>query len=158
MLTSARRAGVRLSNSDADAYVDEQVAFGVLVGVPEDIAPRSVADLHEYFDDIRPALASTPAAVKGIRDLFLPPMRGWVQVLTPARPLWGSLAGLAFALLPAWARKMYSVPGLPLTDAAATAGLKAFRAGFLALPDRTYRSPIVRAGLERVPDGRALTA
>jgi uncharacterized protein (DUF2236 family) len=93
-----------------------------------------------------------------VRDLFLPPMPGWLQLLTPARPVWGSLAGLAFALLPAWARRMYSLPGLALTDAAATTGLKAFRAGFLALPDRAYRSPIVRAGFDRVADGAALTA
>jgi uncharacterized protein (DUF2236 family) len=158
MLTSARRAGVPLPDSDADAYVEEQVAFGVLVGVPSDEAPRSVAELDAYFAEVRPSLAATPAATKGIRDLFLPPMPGWVQVLTPARPLWGSLAGLSFALLPAWARRMYSLPGLALTDAAATAGLRAFRAGFLALPDRAYRSPIVRAGLERVAEGRALTA
>jgi uncharacterized protein (DUF2236 family) len=157
-LTTARRAGVPVSDADADAYVAEQVASGVLVGVPEDLLPRSVADLDAYFDEIRPSLASTPAAVKGVRDLFLPPMPSWLQVLTPARPVWGSLAGLAFALLPAWARRMYSLPGLALTDAAATAGLKAFRAGFLALPDRAYRSPIVRSGFERVAEGRRLTA
>ena len=158
MLTTARRAGVRLSDDDADAYVAEQVAFGVLVGVPEDTLPRSVAELDAYFEGIRPALAATPAAVTGIRDLFLPPMPGWLQVLTPARPVWGSLAGLSFALLPAWARRMYSLPGLALTDAAATAGLKAFRAGFLALPDRAYRGPIVKAGFDRVSDDGRLTA
>src|SRR3712207_1835361 len=61
MLTCARRSGVRLSDDDADAYVDEQVAFGVLVGVPEDALPRSVAELDAYFDEIRPSLAATPA-------------------------------------------------------------------------------------------------
>jgi hypothetical protein len=53
---------------------------------------------------------------------------------------------------------MYSLPGLALTDAAATAGLKAFRAAFLALPERAYRSPIVRAGFDRTADGCALSA
>jgi uncharacterized protein (DUF2236 family) len=93
-----------------------------------------------------------------MRDLFLPPMPTWLQVLTPARPAWGSLATLGFALLPAWARRMYSLPGLALTDAAATAGLKGFRAAFLALPDRAYRSPIVRSGFERVAGMDRLTA
>ncbi|MGY2004695.1 oxygenase MpaB family protein [Blastococcus sp. SYSU DS1024] len=149
ILTTARRAGVTLSDDEADRYVTEQVAFAHLVGVPLETVPRSVAELDAYFEGIRPSLAATPAAVKGIRDLFLPPMPGWLQVLTPARPVWGTLAALCFALLPAWARQLYSLPGLALTDAAATAGLRAFRAAFLALPDRAYRSPIVRAGFAR---------
>ena len=156
LLTTARRAGVRLSDDDADRYVAEQVAAGVLVGVPEDVLPRSVADVDAYFAEIRPLLAATPAAAQGIRDLFLPPMPGWVQVLTPARPAWGTLAGLGFALLPAWARRMYSLPGLAVTDVAATAGLKAFRAAYLRLPERARWSPIVRAGFERVAEGRKL--
>jgi uncharacterized protein (DUF2236 family) len=141
---------VRVSDADADRYVAEQVASGVLVGVPEDVLPRSVADVDAYFEEIRPVLAATPAAVQGLRDLFLPPMPGWVQVLTPARPAWGTLAGLGFALLPAWVRRMYSLPGLALTDVAATAGLKAFRAAYLRLPERARWSPIVRGGFERV--------
>lgn len=149
MLTTARRAGVPLTDEDADRYVAEQVAFAQLVGVPPETVPTTVAALDAYFAAIRPVLAATPAAVKGVRDLFLPPMPGWLQVLTPARPVWGGLAGLCFALLPAWARQLYSLPGLALTDAAATAGLKAFRAAFLVLPDRAYRSPIVRAGHAR---------
>jgi uncharacterized protein (DUF2236 family) len=157
LLTTARRAGVHISDDDADAYVAEQVAAGVLVGVPENSLPRSVADVDAYFDDVRPALAATPAAVQGIRDLFLPPMPTWLQVLTPARPAWGSLATLGFALLPAWARRMYSLPGLALTDVAATAGLKAFRAAYLRLPERARWSPIMRAGFARAAEDR-LTA
>ncbi len=155
ILSTARRAGVALSDEDADRYVDEQVAFAHLVGVPLETVPRSVAEMAAYFEGIRPSLSATPAAVKGVRDLFLPPMPGWLQVLTPARPVWGTLAGLCFALLPAWARRMYSLPGLALTDAAATAGLRAFRAGFLALPERAYRSPIVRGGYARVAEASA---
>jgi uncharacterized protein (DUF2236 family) len=117
-----------------------------------------VGDVDAYFEDIRPLLSATPAAVQGVRDLFLPPMPVWLQVLTPARPAWGSLAGLGFALLPAWARRMYSLPGLALTDAAATAGLRAFRAGFSALPERARWSPIVRGAFARVAPVDTLTA
>jgi uncharacterized protein (DUF2236 family) len=150
LLTTARRAGVPVTDDEADRYVEEQSAFAALVGIPPALVPRSVAHLETYFEDIRPSLASTPAAVDGVRKLFLPPMPGWLQVLTPARPAWGTLASLGMALLPAWARRMYSLPGLALTDAAATAGLKAFRAAFLALPERARWSPIVRAAFERV--------
>jgi hypothetical protein len=41
------------------------------------------------------------------------------------------------------------MPGLGLTDAAATGALRAFRQGLLALPVRLRQSPIVRAGFER---------
>ena len=62
----------------------------------------------------------------------------------------GTLASLGFATLPRWARRMYSLPGFGLTDAAATAGVRAFRQTMLALPQQVRRSPIVRAGYERV--------
>jgi uncharacterized protein (DUF2236 family) len=158
LLTTARRAGVPLSDTDADRYVLEQVASAQLVGVPLATVPTSVAGLDAYFEDIRPSLATTPAAVDGVRRLFLPPMPGWLQLLTPARPAWGTLASLGLALLPAWARRMYSLPGLALTDAAATSGLKAFRTAFLALPERARWSPTVRAGFERMAVDEDLTA
>jgi uncharacterized protein (DUF2236 family) len=93
--------------------------------------------------------------VEGVRDLFLPPMKGWVQVLTPARPAWGTLASLGFATLPGWARQMYSMPGFSLTDAAATTALRALRTALLAVPERARWSPIVRAGFDRVAAARA---
>jgi uncharacterized protein (DUF2236 family) len=158
LLSTARRAGLPLSDEDADAYVLEQLAAARLVGVPEDLAPRTVADLDDYFERIRPELALTPAASEGVRRLFVPPMKGWVQVLTPARPAWGTFVSLGFATLPPWARQMYSMPGFSLTDAAATAALKALRTALLAVPERVRWSPIVRAGFERVSVERGLTA
>jgi uncharacterized protein (DUF2236 family) len=155
LLTTARRAGVPVSDADADRYVAEQVAAAQLVGVPLSMVPTSVAQLDTYFEEIRPSLAVTPAAIQGVRDLFLPPMRGWVQVLTPARPAWGTLASLGMATLPPWARRMYSLPGLSITDAAATAALRAFRTAFLALPERARYSPIVRGAFERVAETSA---
>ena len=149
LLTVARRAGVRLTHADADRYVAEQVTAAVLVGAVEDDVPRTTAQLAGYFDRMRPELAATPAARDACRLVLLPPMPAWVRFLTPARPAWGTLAGLGFATLPRWARRMYSLPGLGVTDAAATAGLRAFRQATLALPQRARRSPIVWAGIER---------
>ena len=90
-----------------------------------------------------------------MRRLFVPPMKSWVQVLTPARPAWGTFASLGFATLPAWARQMYSMPGFSLTDAAATAALRALRTALLAVPERARWSPIVRAGYARVAEAPA---
>jgi uncharacterized protein (DUF2236 family) len=158
LLSTARRAGLALSDDDADSYVLEHLAAARLVGIPETLAPRTVADLDAYFDAIRPSLALTPAASEGVRRLFVPPMPGWVQVLTPARPAWGTFASLGFATLPAWARQMYSMPGFSLTDAAATAALRALRTALLAVPERARWSPIVRAGWARVGSAQGLSA
>ncbi|WP_448627069.1 oxygenase MpaB family protein [Geodermatophilus sp. URMC 64] len=150
LLSVARRAGVPLTDEDADRYVAEQVTAAVLIGAVEDDVPRSVAELATYFERLRPSLAVTPAAREAARLVLLPPMPAWVRFLTPARPAWGTLAALSFATLPRWARRMYSMPGLGLTDAATTAALRAFRQATLALPQRARRSPIVWAGYERV--------
>ncbi|WP_375539247.1 oxygenase MpaB family protein [Blastococcus sp. TML/M2B] len=145
-----RRAGLALTDDDADRYVAEQVTAAELVGADPAEVPASVAELAAYFERVRPQLAVTPAARDAYRLVVLPPMKTWVRYLTPAQPAWGGLASLAVALLPVWARRMYSLPGLGLTDAAATPALRAFRQGLLLLPQRAQRSPIVWAGYERV--------
>ncbi|SFL67033.1 oxygenase MpaB family protein [Geodermatophilus ruber] len=153
LLDVARRAGVLAGDVDADRYVAEQVIAAVLVGCTEDDVPRTAAELAAYLEGMRPSLVVTPAARNACRLVLVPPMPAWVRFLTPAQPAWGTLAVLAFATLPGWARRMYAMPGLALTDVAATAGLRAFRQAILALPHRARRSPIVRAGYERVAAG-----
>jgi uncharacterized protein (DUF2236 family) len=158
LLSTARRSGVRIGDDEADRYVAEQVTAAVLIGCREDDVPSAVAELADYFAGMRPQLAATQAARDAVRLILLPPMRPWVQLLTPARPAWATLAGLGFATLPPWARRLYAMPGLGVTDAAATAALKAFRQATLALPQRARRSPIVWAGIERATGGAPLTA
>ncbi|RBY74777.1 DUF2236 domain-containing protein [Geodermatophilus sp. TF02-6] len=150
LLSVARRAGVPLAHDDADRYVAEQVTAAVLVGCVEADVPANAADLAAYLDRMRPQLAATPAARNASRFVMLPPMPGWVQLLTPARPAWSTLASLGAATLPRWARRLYGLPGFGLTDAAATAGVRAFRQTALAVPARVRESPIVRAAHERV--------
>jgi uncharacterized protein (DUF2236 family) len=150
LLSVARRAGLPLTDQDADRYVAEQVTSAALIGVDPGDVPASVAELAAYFERMRPHLAATPAARDAYRLVVLPPMPPWVRYLTPAQPAWGGLASLAVALLPRWARRMYSLPGLGLTDAAATPALRAFRQALLLLPRQAQRSPIVWAGYERV--------
>jgi uncharacterized protein (DUF2236 family) len=158
LLSTARRAGVPLSDAEADQYVAEQVIAAVLVGAEESDVPTTVAELDGYFAGIRAQLAVTPAARSASRFILLPPMPGWVQLLTPARPAWSTLASLGAATLPRWARQLYGLPGFGLTDAAATAGLKAFRQTALAVPARMRESPIVRAARARVAPAEPLSA
>lgn len=143
-LTTVRRAGNPLSDSDADRYVAEQVVSAELIGLPASQVPASVAELDAYFDAVRPRLRLTDTARDGIRTLTIPPMKAWVQLLTPARPAWTVLAGAALATLPRWARRMYRLPGLPTTDFAATAGLRALRVAALALPEKISGPPETR--------------
>lgn len=150
LLSVARRSGVPLTDEDADRYVAEQVTAATLIGVPEGDVPATVADLADWFERIRPELQLTPPAQAAYGFIVLPPMPGWVQLLTPARPGWASLASLAVATLPPWARRMYGLPGLGLTDKAATAAVTALRRTALAVPARVRESPIVRAARERV--------
>jgi uncharacterized protein (DUF2236 family) len=150
LLTVARRAGLPLTDEDADRYVAEQVTAAELIGIPRADVPSTVAALAAYFERMRPVLAVTPAARDAYRLIMLPPMPTWVRFLTPAQPAWGGLAALSVALLPRWARRMYAWPGLGITDAAATTALRAFRQAMLRLPQRARRSPIVWAGFDRV--------
>jgi uncharacterized protein (DUF2236 family) len=158
LLSVARRAGVPLTDVEADSYVAEQVTAAVLVGCEAGDVPSNAAGLAAYLEHTRPHLAVTPAARNASRFVLVPPMPGWVQLLTPARPAWSTLAALGAATLPRWARRLYGLPGYGLTDAAATAGVRAFRQAALAVPARVRESPIVRSARERVAQAEPLTA
>ncbi len=154
-LSTARRAGAPISPQDADDYLREQVLAATLIGIPEQMVPSSVAGMAQYFRHIRPQLKLTDDATRAVKALITPPMPKRVRLLTPARPAWASLAGMAFALMPSWARRMYRMPGLPTTDLAATAALRALRAGLQVLPDKWTGPPEVQAARAQL---EALTA
>jgi uncharacterized protein (DUF2236 family) len=149
-LTTARRAGAPISDADADEYLREQLLTARMIGIPEAMVPTSVREMTQYFADVRPELRLTDAAQKGVRVLAVPPMPKRVRLLTPARPAWASLAGMAFALLPKWARRLYRLPGLPTTDLAATGAIRALRAGLVVLPDSWIGPPEVREARAQV--------
>ncbi len=144
-LSTARRAGAPIGRAEADRYVAEQVLAATLVGIPDAMVPTTVPELAGYFASVRPELRLTDEARRGVRRLAVPPMTSWVRLLTPARPAWLTLAGVAITLLPRWARRMYRLPGLPTTDLAATGAIKALRSALLALPDRWSGPPEVQA-------------
>jgi uncharacterized protein (DUF2236 family) len=151
-LTIARRAGVAVSAADADRYVAEQVTAAELVGIPRHLAPASTAELADYFERTRPSLRLTAAARETAKFLFLPPMPKLVQVATPARAVWASAAGLAFASLPRWARRLYRSPGLPTTDLGASVTLRGLRAASVVLPASIRHPPAYRAAQRRLAE------
>lgn len=149
-LSTARRAGAGLDDADADRYLAEQVLAAELMGIPSEGVPADLGDLAGYFADMAPMLRTTAEARQALRFLLAPPMPAWVRVLTPARPAWGGLATFSFALLPTWARRMYRMPGLQLTDAAATAGVRALQTSLQRLPVHWRQGPALRAARERL--------
>lgn len=144
-LSTARRAGAPIGPRDADAYLREQVLAATSIGIPQEIVPSSVPGMELYFRNVRPQLRLTGDATRGMKAMIAPPMAKRVRLLTPARPAWAGIAAMAFALLPSWARRMYRMPGLPTTDLAATAAIRALRAGLQVLPDRWTGPPEVLA-------------
>jgi len=149
-LTTYRRAGGRLDDADADRYVDEQRRAAELVGLGPTDVPGDVAGLEAFFEEIRPELRLTSPAADAARLVVLPPMPLLVQLTTPARPAWTAIAGLAVALLPRWARRLYRLPGLPTTDLGATVGLRLLKSALQPLPERWREGPHLRAARARL--------
>ncbi|PZS17989.1 MAG: DUF2236 domain-containing protein, partial [Pseudonocardiales bacterium] len=132
-LSAARAAGIRISSADADRYVDEQARAAALVGVPEELTPRSVEQLADYFAAIRPRLASTPEAREAARYVLAPPMPVPGRYVLPARLGWSTVSSLAVGLLPRWARRMYRLPPVPGAGLATAAGMRTLRRAVRAL-------------------------
>ncbi|NED97662.1 DUF2236 domain-containing protein [Phytoactinopolyspora alkaliphila] len=145
-LSTARRAGVRLTDDEVDGYYSEQLRAAELVGLDPAIVPASAAGVANYYRGVRPELALTPAARDVARFLLFPPMPrkiGW----TVGRPPWLAVAGTAFGLLPPWARRLYKAPGLPTTDIVAGLSARSLRAVIGLLPIR--EGPIYRDAMRR---------
>lgn len=161
-LSTARRCGAPISAADADRYLTEQVRAAALVGLEPADVPGSVATLADYFDQVRPQLRLTPAARQAALFVLGPPMPRWVSLATPARPLWLGAAGLAAAMLPRWARRLYRLPGVPTTDPVATLQGRALRMALIQLPAGLREGPQLGAARARLagpePSVRRLSA
>lgn len=147
-LSTARRAGVRLTAAEADAYYDEQRRAAALVGLDPAEVPGSVAEVRAYYDAVRPQLRLTREAAEGALFLAGAPLPWWLR-LTPVGPAWLGLVTLAGALLPGWARRGYGLPGLGVTDLTASLSARALRGTLAALPHRLYEGPVYRAAMRR---------
>lgn len=149
LLNVYRRSGGRISDAEADAYVAEQTRAAALVGLDPTSVPASVAELTTYLDQIRPELRVTPAARRTATFLLFPPMPSRLVGIA-GRPAWAGLASVGFALLPRWARRMYSLPGLPTTDIGASIAARAVRTSLLAVPPSLRDGPHVKAARARL--------
>jgi uncharacterized protein (DUF2236 family) len=149
-LSVYQRAGGGLDDDQCDRYVAEQTRLAPLVGLAADDVPATAAELAAYFRDVRPELRASHDAFVAARLVVWPPMAPHVQLLTPARPAWTAIGALSFALLPRWARQLYRMPGLAVTDIAATVTLRTLAAALHRLPEAYRDGPHLRAAKARL--------
>ena len=149
-LVGHRRSGAPMTDAEADQYVREQVEAARLIGCDLDTVPTTVAELATYFEDMRPQLEVTAETRESVRDLIWPPMAPRVQLLTPARPAWTTLALTGFGLMPRWSRRMFALPALPTTDVSASITARALRTALLAVPEGRRTNPHLAAARLRL--------
>ncbi|HTA02614.1 MAG TPA: oxygenase MpaB family protein, partial [Streptosporangiaceae bacterium] len=113
----ARRSGVHVTPAELDAFVDEQRRSAAVVGLDPALAPASMAELDEYYEQMRPRLRASAEARHALRLSFTPRLP---PALTPLRLIVPPLNVLGYASMPRWARRMYGTPAIGLTDAAIT--------------------------------------
>jgi uncharacterized protein (DUF2236 family) len=156
-LDSARRAGLRLSPAEADAYLLEQRRTAALVGLDPATVPGSVAEVEAYYQQMRPKLRMTVEAAESALFLSVPPLP-WGLGFTPARGVFLGVAALAVGMLPPWARKLYGLPGLAATGVLASLNARALGAALRVLPHRLFEGPRYREAMRRVAATQGVAA
>ena len=126
----AHRAGV-VDDTEADIYVAENVRAAEIIGLDPDTVPDSRGALAAYFADARPQLRLCDETRHAVTGLLRP------QRHAPLGAALGlsTIAALALATLPRWARRLYGLPALPSTDLAVILALRALRTATDLLPD-----------------------
>lgn len=134
----ARRAGVRLSAAELDAFVAEQRRSAAVVGLDPALVPASVTELNACIERARPQLRATPEA----RRALLRSVNTSIPMpYLPLKLVVPGLTTLGFASQPRWARRLYGVPDTPLTDLAVTVSLRALQEGTVRIPRRLAAPP-----------------
>ena len=157
-LSTARRAGLRLTDDEVDAYYTEQVRTAELVGLDPATVPSTAAEVAAYYERVRPELGLTRDGADTMFFLTVPPVPdNWGSVplrlgltLGPPRWVYFGIAGTALALLPPWARKMYGGLGWATTDVSADLSVRGLRLLLAALPRRLRENPMRREAIARV--------
>jgi uncharacterized protein (DUF2236 family) len=168
-LTTAVRAGVRLTAEEIDGYYTEQLKAAELMGLDPATVPATADEVAAYYEDLLPTLALTRDAVETALFLTVPSVpESWGGrafrlglTLGPTRWAYFGVAATAMAMLPPWARRLYGGLGLPATDLTAdlsARGLRFLLATVLATIPRSLRvAPIREAALARAAAAQATT-
>ncbi|HEY2537752.1 MAG TPA: oxygenase MpaB family protein [Solirubrobacteraceae bacterium] len=111
-LAAYRAYGGRLSPSEQDRYLREQVAAAELMEIPTALVPDSLDSYRSYFAEVLPSLRSSADAAATIEFVRRPhlPGGGAQAALAPA---FRTLGYAATALVP---RSLRPIAGLPKSD------------------------------------------
>ncbi|HEX8628808.1 MAG TPA: oxygenase MpaB family protein [Catenuloplanes sp.] len=155
-LSTARRAGLALTDSEVDTYYTEQLRSAELVGLDPATVPATAAEVAVYYDAVQPELAMTREAAETMIFLTAPPIPWKLSMplrlglnLGPTRWAYFGIAGTALALLPPWARRLYGGLGLPAIDVSADLSVRGWRLLLSALPRKLKEGPLREAAMER---------
>ena len=166
-LTTATRAGLRLTPADIDRYYTEQLRAAELVGLDPATVPSTAAEVAAYYEAIQPELGLTRDSAETALFLTVPPVPPtWGSralrlglTLGPTRWAYLGVASTAVALLPPWARRLYGGLGWPTTDLTADLSARGLRllisTVLAALPNRYRVPPVRRAALARAAEAAA---
>ncbi|WP_326821417.1 DUF2236 domain-containing protein [Streptosporangium sp. NBC_01639] len=144
-LSVARRAGVRLSDEEADRFVHEWRRAAEVVGLSPGDVPGSVGEMRDYIQGCRPGLYFAPEVPHPMRQSLSQSLGAPLPTyLLPLKPVIPMLTVLAFATLPRWARRLYGLPATPLGDLWATVTLKALQTGIGLVPAPVRYGPDAR--------------
>ncbi|MEV6515094.1 oxygenase MpaB family protein [Micromonospora chalcea] len=155
-VSTARRAGLALTDDEVDGYYTEQRRSAALVGLDPGDVPGTAAEVADYYRDVRPQLRMTREAAETALFLTAPPIP-W-KLNLPARvglnlgpPRWAYLgiAATALGMLPPWALRLYGGLGLPTTALSADLSARALRLALAAVPRRYREGPLQQAAKER---------
>jgi uncharacterized protein (DUF2236 family) len=111
-LRTAILFGTEVTPADADRYVAEMTAVATLIGMPDGLAPASVAELDSYLENVQPELRATPAAMDTAVYLRDPP-----GLDEGVAELWGEMKDAVLGSLPDWAEDLYGFPHKELSEA-----------------------------------------
>jgi uncharacterized protein (DUF2236 family) len=152
LLDTALRSGMKLTPSQQDQYVAEQLIAAKLIGLDPNLCPKNVYELKKYYEDKKPNLVADKLVREAARFIFVPPMHKFFRFFTPSQFLWAIVASLSFASLPRWVRKMYgdswrgsTLAGPWFADKSTNLTLKIIRRALLKLPDKAKKGPHVQA-------------
>lgn len=156
-LSTARRAGVPLTDDEVDAYYTEQLRSAELVGLDPATVPATAAQVAAYYERVRPELGLTRDGARTMVFLTAPPIPdNWGNApfrlglsLGPTRWAYVGVAATALGLLPPWARRLYGGPGWPTTDFSAGLSVRAIRLLLKGLPRQLRQSPMRSQALAR---------
>ncbi|MFG2053756.1 oxygenase MpaB family protein [Micromonospora sp. NPDC048930] len=155
-VSTARRAGLPLTDAEVDGYYTEQRRAAALAGLDPADVPGTATEVADYYRRIQGDLRMTKEAAETALFLTAPPVPWKVSrplqlglSLGPPRWAYLGVAGLAMALLPAWARRLYGGLGLPTTALSADLSVRALRLALAAVPRRYREGPLQQAAKAR---------